>query len=591
MIRISDAVLRVLIALVGACLLLAVASVYGGVALTIGPLVLRSHSVIRPAVLAAILTGIAAIAGRRAIASALTWWWMVIDRYAVAGAGVAAIAAIGIGIAWGTFVAGGSDSYCYLNQAELFARGMVRDIEPLAEDPSWPGTVWAFAPAGHVPLQAEKLFLVPICPAGYSLLMAGARLAGGRTAMFWVTPILGGVTVVLTFILGRRLAGGAAGLLAALLTACSPTFLYQVVQPMNDVPAAAFWTAAVVAALWQPFSQLVAAGPVRSHLADIVAGLLTGIALTVRPNLAPLAAVTAFIAAFAPSDRRRTERLVSLAAFAAAAVPGVAVVMAIQNAIYGSPLRSGYGDLSALFSLSNILPNLQRYPQWVVETHTPVAAAALLAPLVFSSPDARRRAICILTFIAATLACYLPYVVYDAWWYTRFLLPSIPLLLTLTAAVIVALVRRFPGSVRAPVFIAITMAMTATYVNTAIARDAFRLRDLERKFRSAGEYAATLPDNAAFVAAFHTGSIRFYAGRSALGWTDIEPGRLDDALDFLRRHGRKPYLLLEAWEEPDFKARFAGDRLGGLAWPPVAEVDKVKIYDPDSFQSAAPRHQ
>ena len=34
---------------------------------------------------------------------------------------------------------------------------------------------------------------------------------------------------------------------AVLLVACSPIFLYQAVQPMSDVPAAALWLAALVA--------------------------------------------------------------------------------------------------------------------------------------------------------------------------------------------------------------------------------------------------------------------------------------------------------------------------------------------------------
>lgn len=580
MIRISTPVVRGLIALIAACILVAASSAYGGISFSVGPVLVRSHSAIRPLLLAALLTAVAMAAGRQTVAAALTWWWTTIDRWAAVGAGVISIATIATGIAWGTFVAGGSDSYCYLNQAELFARGMVRDVEPLAEDPSWPGTPWSFAPAGHIPLQAGKLFLVPICPSGYPLLMAGARAIAGRTAMFWVTPILGGVTVMLMFLLGRLLAGGAAGLLAAVLTAVSPTFLYQIVQPMNDVPAAAFWSAAMVAALLP--SPPMTTDSWRPPRGCLLAGLLTGMALTIRPNLIPLAVVIALMTALIPRDRTPTQRLVAAALFGAAVAPGVAVVMAVQNAMYGSPLRSGYGDLSALFALSNIVPNLQRYWHWLIETHTPLVAAAILAPLVIS----RRHGMWILTFIAATVVCYLPYVVYDAWWYTRFLLPAIPVLLTLLAAVIVRLVERLPSPLRGPVFVAIGIAMAVANVNTAIARDAFNLRNLERKFRSAGEFAASLPDNAAFITGFHTGSIRFYSGRSVVGWGDINPGRLDDALAFLQRHGRKPYLVFEAWEEPDFKARFAGDRLGALGWQPLAEVDKVRIYDPEDYRTS-----
>ena len=76
-----------------------------------------------------------------------------------------------------------------------------------------------------------------------------------------------------------------------------------------------------------------------------------------------------------------------------------------------------------------------------------------------------------------------------------------------------------------------------------------------------------MPADAAFITLHHSGSIRFYAARSTVGWADIDKGRLDDAVAFLRRHGRRPYLLFERWEEPQFRERFAGERLGALDWP------------------------
>jgi hypothetical protein len=41
--------------------------------------------------------------------------------------------------------------------------------------------------------------------------------------------------------------------------------------------------------------------------------------------------------------------------------------------------------------------------------------------------------------------------------------------------------------------------------------------------------------------------------------------------------------MFEGWEEPQFKERFSGERLGALDWPPFAEVDGVKLYDPDDY--------
>ena len=159
------------------------------------------------------LSLIALTRGRARVAAALDWYWLMIQRSAGGAALVLSIAAVAAGFRWGAFVAGGSDSYCYLNQAELLARGMVHDFEPLSADPGWPGNAWSFAPAGHIPFGSTSPALVPICPAGYPLIMAAARVTVGRSAMFAITPLMGGIAVYLMFLLGRHLAGPAAGLL------------------------------------------------------------------------------------------------------------------------------------------------------------------------------------------------------------------------------------------------------------------------------------------------------------------------------------------------------------------------------------------
>ena len=565
---------RTLLALAAICCAVAVlVLVTGGFSFELGGRLIRSHNAWRPFVLAAALTMLALATGRRTAVDALAWWWDAIERRAWAAAAAIAAAAVAIGLAWGTFVAGGSDSYCYLNQAELFARGDVADAEPLSADPAWPGNPWSFVPAGHMPLGAgDTLRLVPICPPGYPLMLAAARVTFGRIAMFWVTPLMGGLAVWLVYLLGSRLAGPGAGLLGAVLAAASPTLLFQIVQPMNDVPAAAMWCAALVAAGHPRWTET------RRALAG---GALTGLALSIRPNLLPLAGIVAFGAAAIADDRPLGARVRVLILFGLAAIPGGAVVLLLQHAMYGSPFKSGYGDLSLLFSSTNVLPNLQRYPRWLIETHTVLIAAALGAPLVLQTREARRQATWLLAFAAATLLCYLPYVVFDAWWYTRFLLPAILPVLAMTAAAVVTIVRRLPHAARAPVFCAVVFACALIEVSTAVRRDAFRMRDLEWRYRSAGEFVATLPANAALITVHQSGSVRFYARRSALLWADIEPARLGDALAVLRRHGRKPYLLFEGWEEPAFKQRFAGHPLASLDWPPIATVDGVNIYDPD----------
>src|SRR5687767_13957616 len=96
-------------------------------------------------------------------------------------------AVVWAGLHWGTFVAGGSDSYCYAYQAERWAatvRGtmvhgaIVRGVpalqvpDPLALAAPWPEASRAFAPTGHLPSPTVSGAAVPVCPAGLSIAMA-----------------------------------------------------------------------------------------------------------------------------------------------------------------------------------------------------------------------------------------------------------------------------------------------------------------------------------------------------------------------------------------------------------------------------------
>src|SRR5438552_4997066 len=90
-------------------------------------------------------------------------------KLAVAALDLAVLAA---SIHWGTFAAGGSDSYCYVNQAEGWATGRLQVVEPLALEAPWPDAPLTFAPAGHIPSPTLRGAAAPMCPSGLSIAMA-----------------------------------------------------------------------------------------------------------------------------------------------------------------------------------------------------------------------------------------------------------------------------------------------------------------------------------------------------------------------------------------------------------------------------------
>jgi 4-amino-4-deoxy-L-arabinose transferase-like glycosyltransferase len=487
----------------------------------------------------------------------------------------AAGAAAAVGFARGTHAAGGSDSYCYLSQAELLASGRIVAEQPLPTEAPWERAADSFSPVGHVPAHAHHGATVPMCPPGYPLMMAAARTIGGRPAMFAVVPLFGALAVWWTFLLARRLAGDEAGAIAAILLAASPAFLYQIVQPMSDVPATALWAGALLALSAPRFTESLSGA--------LAGGFVTGSAVIVRPNLVPVACIAA-LAVFAREGVRPRTVARTWVGFALGVLPFAIVVAVLQNSMYGGPLKSGYGDLDFLFRVDHVMPNLRRYPAWLLQTETPVVLLALAAPFV-ARVEARRLCIWLLAVAAAVLACYVPYEIFDAWWYLRFLLPAYPPILTLTAIVVSAVFARVAARWRIAEVAAVA-AVALFMVRVAVDRGTFGLRDFERRFRQAGEYvAAHLPANAALITGQESGSVRFYSGRLTLFWRELPAGALDRALEFLRAQGYRPYLLIETWEQPDFVEKFGKQsRIGELSWPARVDINhQVRIYDPDDY--------
>jgi Dolichyl-phosphate-mannose-protein mannosyltransferase len=559
----------------------AVTLVTGGFALRAGTLALSSRDPIRPLIVAgALLVAARVLLPGLAFAAAVRLMTGGRGRLAARLAGAAAVAVLICSVAWSTRAAGGSDSSCYVLQAEAFAHGRVTLANPL------PGVLPAatsamFAPTGFVPSRVTPFTAVPICGPGLALAMTAARIAG-RDAVFLVVPVCAALAVCLTFLLGRRLDDDLAGAAAALLLATSPVFLYQSVQPMSDVPAAALWLAALVA---------MARGDQRGQ---ILGGVCASLAVLMRPNVVliviPLVLLSFRLKAEAAETKPVVAALRRNVLFLLAAAPGLAVMAWLNAVRYGSPLASGYGSTDALFSLAHVGPNLGRYPRWLLETETPFIAAALFAPWWAW----RRRLVAPLTFVALaavvlTFATYLAYTVFDDWWYIRFLLPALPVLIVLS---VVVSLRAFGwllpsrASARLAAAVVLCVALGAWHLHVAQDRHVFDLQAMESRFAIAGRYAArALPPQAVVLAVQQSGSLRYYGNRPTIAWDAIAPDALDSTLEILRAAGRPPFIALEDAEEPRFRVHFATERAGRLDWPPSAELHgpvRVRFYDPDA---------
>ena len=206
--------------------------------------------------------------------------------------------------------------------------------------------------------------------------------------------------------------------------------------------------------------------------------------------------------------------------------------------MYGAWSQFGYGDLETIFAVTNIVPNLQRYPRWLIESHTPFLLLSVIAPIVsFEAGTGVGRRIArglrwlCLVFALGVLASYLPYMVFEAWWYTRFLLPALPLAIVLSTSVAMAGARRLPRSLRSPVVVLGCGALVLCYVDTANRRGAFAVQASEQEYVATGLYVASaLPKRAVVLTMQHSGSVRHYSGRPTVRWDGLDPAALDTVL-------------------------------------------------------------
>jgi hypothetical protein len=562
--RLSLALVALALAALAAVALVVVT---GGFTVPLGPALLRVHNPLRLEVLAALLGIGYVIAGRAWLVADLQRAHVAARRRARAIAIVLSLAATGLAVAGGSFVAGGPDSYGYVSQADRWLAGNVEAPEPAAARVPLPDVDWVFSPLGYRPALRPH-HTVPTYPPGLPWMMALAKALAGAGAVFYVVPLFAGWLVWLTFRLGAAFDSEVVGLAAATLLLTNATFLFQSLSPMSDVPAAALWCAAVLA-VWRGTPASLMAG-----------GLASGLALAVRPNLFVLAVVVAVWILVSAEDWRRGLRSACL--YAGAAAPAVCAVLVVNWRLYGHPLLSGYGNADGLYAWANVLPNLRRYPQWLIETQG-VAGLAWIAmglPLGFASSRARRGFA--VAFVLALWAAYLPYIVFDDWTFLRFLLPAMPIMAILAIVVWRDLLGRWLPAWLAGALVLVGCIVTACYQLEFVRRGPIStLREHELRYVSA---AAAIPDTepagVVCLAMLHSGSLRYYKGCLTARYDLLPERRLCESLEILRAAGLRPYIVLDEQELDQFRRRFAlPASTDAWPWPRIPTTAPVTIFD------------
>ena len=469
--------------------------------------------------------------------------WLAIERHASRCIGVIAVIVAIVAATFATRSAAGADASGYLSEAAtwsivqpaVYSEFLVRDIPELD---GWITTPLGWRPAqGHCGLDCAG-FQVPTYPPGLPLLMAIPHALAGIDGANAVVIVSAAVAVWAT----GMLAGGVAGIVAAILIAFSPVFLYQSFQPMSDVPVTAAWMLC--------FLMLARGGT------PVWAGIACAVAILIRPNLAPLAIVP-----FVVANNRLT--------FALPVIVAGAFLAFMQWLWYGSPLQSGYGSLAELFAFANVMPNASRYFNWLIAT----APVLLLAPFGFARLRQQPLPRALAIFAALVVISYLAYGVFDHWSYLRFLLPVLAVFAVFAAVELAGWISRWPMSWRAPLLVGLMLGVTAHALFVARSLDTFRLADQLRRVEQVAEAIShTAPANAVIVAGEQSGSMRYYTGRSILRWEAATADTLPKALETLLKAQRPIYIVLDAWEIELFREKFPNVGPAELDWPPMLEA-------------------
>jgi hypothetical protein len=269
--------------------------------------------------------------------------------------------------------------------------------------------------------------------------------------------------------------------------------------------------------------------------------------------------------------------LVSPLVVGAAGVAAVAAVAAVQASLYGSPLQSGYGRASDLFSLRYIPENVRLYAAWLREGVAWPARAVLLAGAPCFAWCAVRHAAWRppAAMVVAVIALYLVYIPFDSWTYLRFVLVPLALAPLGAACLLQALQQSRFARWTFPVTAIVLLAVALPNVRLARELTVFNVRAREYRYAAAGRFVAEqLPVNAVIVAVQHSASATYYSGRPVIRPDLLAPDAFGTVVAWADRERRPLVFVLDESGPATLRRRFGDTTLAAFDWPPRAEIGR-----------------
>jgi 4-amino-4-deoxy-L-arabinose transferase-like glycosyltransferase len=338
-------------------------------------------------------------------------------------------------------------------------QGHVRQVAAEIEQLGLPASyARLFIPLAYHPVYQDGVLTAqqaPSYPVGFPLhLAAGAALGGWQHAPFHVSPLLGALSVLLIFLVGRQLGLPRAYAYAgAILLAVNPNVLLFSMLPMSDA-AAMFWS---LVAIWAGLRAR------QTERWALCAGAAFGVAVLVRPTNTLLLAPLVFCLPLQPKVWLR---------FVAGGLPLAAIFCAYNWAALGHPLIPGYGAdfVKNAFTFGGVFNRFGAYVYWVSVTMTPLLLLGWMGVALDRRVVWRERALLVAWF-GVFLVFYAIYDLYPEWTDTRFLLPGYPGLILGALLVTRDLLenwwsgRRWMGWAVGVLLLAVTFGVAARFVH------------------------------------------------------------------------------------------------------------------------------
>jgi hypothetical protein len=178
-----------------------------------------------------------------------------------------------------------------------------------------------------------------------------------------------------------------------------------------------------------------------------------------------------------------------------------------------------------------------------------------------------------LAFAALVCLAYFIYGTFEAWPYLRFLLPALAIASIATAVTAARGIGLLPSSARAPIVIALVLALAGFQIARARELGVFKLAARQSRAVLAGSYlASALPPSAVLLSGEQSGAMRYYTGRSIVRWDLLDADRLPQVEARLASAGHDVWIVLDDWEAGLYREKFRSTAHGGLDWPPAIEA-------------------